>query len=242
MYEKLAGMTGTALTEADELMDIYGLEVVEVPTNMAVARTDEDDEVYRTAAEKYRAIIDAAQGVQGQGPAGAGRHHLDREVRDPGRAPEEGRLHPEGLLRPHRVRRPVRRGAQGARQGVRGAQRPLPRAGGADRLPGRRAGRHHHRHQHGRPRHRHPARRQPRHAHQGRAGRTWSPARSTTAAPRPSAPSAPASRKRRSRPAACSCSAPSATRAGASTTSCAAAPAARAIPAARASSCRWKTI
>jgi preprotein translocase subunit SecA len=57
MYEKLAGMTGTALTEADEFMDIYGLEVLEVPTNMPLARNDEDDEVYRTNAEKYRSII-----------------------------------------------------------------------------------------------------------------------------------------------------------------------------------------
>jgi preprotein translocase subunit SecA len=57
MYDKLAGMTGTALTEADEFMDIYGLEVLEVPTNMPLARVDDDDEVYRTATEKYRAII-----------------------------------------------------------------------------------------------------------------------------------------------------------------------------------------
>ena len=57
MYEKLAGMTGTALTEADEFLDIYGLDVVEVPTNMPMIRDDQDDEVYRTAAEKYRAII-----------------------------------------------------------------------------------------------------------------------------------------------------------------------------------------
>ncbi|MCC6195992.1 MAG: preprotein translocase subunit SecA, partial [Burkholderiales bacterium] len=57
MYKKLAGMTGTALTEADEFLDIYGLEVLEIPTNLAVARDDQDDEVYRTAAEKYRAII-----------------------------------------------------------------------------------------------------------------------------------------------------------------------------------------
>ena len=57
MYEKLAGMTGTAATEADELFDIYKLEVIEVPTNVAVARLDEDDEVYRTAREKYAAIL-----------------------------------------------------------------------------------------------------------------------------------------------------------------------------------------
>src|SRR5262245_40746328 len=57
MYEKLAGMTGTAATEADELFDIYKLEVVEIPTNLSVARLDEDDEVYRTQQEKYVAIL-----------------------------------------------------------------------------------------------------------------------------------------------------------------------------------------
>ena len=57
MYDKLAGMTGTAATEADEFMDIYGLDVVEVPTNMTVCRLDDDDEVYRTAKEKYAAIV-----------------------------------------------------------------------------------------------------------------------------------------------------------------------------------------
>src|SRR6201993_4878403 len=57
MYEKLAGMTGTAATEADEFIDIYNLEVLEVPTNMPLARIDDDDEVYRTAEEKYRAVL-----------------------------------------------------------------------------------------------------------------------------------------------------------------------------------------
>jgi len=57
MYEKLAGMTGTAATEADEFMDIYNLEVLEIPTNMPMIRLDDDDEVYRTAAEKFRSIL-----------------------------------------------------------------------------------------------------------------------------------------------------------------------------------------
>src|SRR5476651_1377350 len=57
MYEKLAGMTGTASTEADEFQDIYKLEVVEIPTNVPLVRIDDDDEVYRTNAEKYRSII-----------------------------------------------------------------------------------------------------------------------------------------------------------------------------------------
>jgi preprotein translocase subunit SecA len=57
LYEKLAGMTGTAMTEAAEFMDIYKLDVLEIPTNVAVARKDADDEVYRTADEKNEAII-----------------------------------------------------------------------------------------------------------------------------------------------------------------------------------------
>jgi preprotein translocase subunit SecA len=57
LYAKLAGMTGTAATEADEFLEIYNLEVVEIPTNRPVARLDEDDEVYRTADEKYKGII-----------------------------------------------------------------------------------------------------------------------------------------------------------------------------------------
>ncbi|MDG4851260.1 MULTISPECIES: preprotein translocase subunit SecA [unclassified Mesorhizobium] len=57
LYKKLAGMTGTALTEAEEFANIYNLEVTEIPTNLPVARRDEDDEVYRTVEEKYKAIV-----------------------------------------------------------------------------------------------------------------------------------------------------------------------------------------
>ncbi|SJM32091.1 preprotein translocase subunit SecA [Mesorhizobium delmotii] len=57
LYKKLAGMTGTALTEAEEFGNIYNLDVTEIPTNLPVIRTDEDDEVYRTVEEKYKAIV-----------------------------------------------------------------------------------------------------------------------------------------------------------------------------------------
>jgi preprotein translocase subunit SecA len=67
MYDKLAGMTGTAMTEADEFMDIYGLEVIEVPTNRPMIRDDQDDEVYRTNAEKYRAIISLLEDCKKRG-------------------------------------------------------------------------------------------------------------------------------------------------------------------------------
>ena len=58
LYDKLGGMTGTALTEAEEFAEIYSLGVVEVPTNRPIARIDEDDKVYRTAREKYQAIVE----------------------------------------------------------------------------------------------------------------------------------------------------------------------------------------
>jgi len=58
MYSKLAGMTGTAVTEAGELWEIYELDVVEIPTNRPIARDDKDDLVYKTKREKYNAVID----------------------------------------------------------------------------------------------------------------------------------------------------------------------------------------
>ena len=58
MYHKLAGMTGTAITEAGEFWDIYKLDVVEIPTNRPVIRDDQNDRVYKTAREKYNAVID----------------------------------------------------------------------------------------------------------------------------------------------------------------------------------------
>jgi preprotein translocase subunit SecA len=67
MYEKLAGMTGTAATEADEFIDIYNLEVLEIPTNLPVTRIDDDDEVYRTAAEKYRSILGLIEDCKARG-------------------------------------------------------------------------------------------------------------------------------------------------------------------------------
>ena len=67
LYDKLAGMTGTALTEAEEFGEIYGLGVVEIPTNLPIARVDEDDAVYRTVGEKYKAMIDKAKEAHAKG-------------------------------------------------------------------------------------------------------------------------------------------------------------------------------
>ncbi len=63
LYDKLAGMTGTALTEADEFMEIYKLTVVEIPTHRPISRLDEDDEVYRTAEEKLKAVVREIEGA-----------------------------------------------------------------------------------------------------------------------------------------------------------------------------------
>jgi preprotein translocase subunit SecA len=64
LFPKLSGMTGTAMTEADEFAEIYKLSVVEIPTNVPVVRRDEDDEVYRTAAEKYDAVATLIEEAQ----------------------------------------------------------------------------------------------------------------------------------------------------------------------------------
>ncbi|RKT32254.1 protein translocase subunit secA [Roseovarius halotolerans] len=67
LYDKLAGMTGTAATEAEEFAEIYGLGVVEVPTNRPIARKDEDDAVYRSAKEKFDAIVETIHEAHGNG-------------------------------------------------------------------------------------------------------------------------------------------------------------------------------
>ena len=67
LYDKLAGMTGTAMTEAEEFMDIYRLDVLEIPTNTPIARIDHDDEIYRTEEEKINAVIELIETCQKRG-------------------------------------------------------------------------------------------------------------------------------------------------------------------------------
>ena len=67
MYPKLAGMTGTAMTEAGEFSEIYDLDVTEIPTNLKCVRDDQDDEIYRTTDEKYKAIIDLVADCKSRG-------------------------------------------------------------------------------------------------------------------------------------------------------------------------------
>ncbi len=111
LYKKLAGMTGTAATEADEFLDIYKLEVVEIPTNVTVGRIDEDDEVYRTGVEKFKAIVGEIEAAAEK----ASRSWWappDREVRDAGAVPDRSRLPHDRLLRPARALDPLYKAAK----------------------------------------------------------------------------------------------------------------------------------
>ena len=67
MYNKLSGMTGTAITEAGELWDIYKLDVVEIPTNKPIAREDQNDLIYKTKREKYNAVIEDVTKISNDG-------------------------------------------------------------------------------------------------------------------------------------------------------------------------------
>ena len=143
MYEKLAGMTGTAETEADEFAHIYKLDVVVIPTNQPMVREDNADVIYRTEKEKCKAVVEEIVELHEAGqPVLVGTVSIEKSEK----------------LAEH---------AQAARRAARRAQRQVPRARGRDRRPGRPPRRGHHRHQHGRPRHRHHPRRQPRGAGPG---------------------------------------------------------------------------
>ena len=87
MYKKLAGMTGTADTEAYEFQQIYNLETVVIPTHMAMIREDRMDQVFKTKREKIQARHRRHQGLPRARAAGAGRHDLDRELRGAIQAP-----------------------------------------------------------------------------------------------------------------------------------------------------------
>ena len=90
LYKKLSGMTGTADTEAPEFMQIYGLEVVVIPTHRPMIRKDNADFVYLTQNDKFEAIIEDIRECVRARPAGAGRHDVDRDLRVPVGAAAEG--------------------------------------------------------------------------------------------------------------------------------------------------------
>ncbi len=219
MYDKLAGMTGTALTEATEFMKIYELPVVEVPTNMPMIRGDYNDQVYKTKDGKWSARAQGHRGASRPRSAGARGDDLGRGVRAVVAAavPEGDQAH--GAQRQARARR----------------------ARGRDDRRGGRPRRGHDRDQHGRARRRHQARRKPRAPGPARGGKAGARARRRRlrgalreGAADDRGPRGGAARARCSMRAAYSSWAPSATRRGGSTTSCGAAPVARAIQANRA--------
>ena len=136
LYDKLSGMTGTAMTEAAEFSQIYKLGVVPIPTNQPMVRADQPDLVYKTEEAKYKAVVDDI----------VSRHEKGQPVLVGTVSVEKSELL-SSLL-------------QEARRPARGAQREAALARGGDRRRGRPPWRRHGRDQHGRPRHRHHARRQ----------------------------------------------------------------------------------
>ncbi len=80
-FEKKAGMTGTALTEEQEFRDIYGMDVIEIPTNRPIARIDHHDVVYKTKNEKYKAVVEEVVKSHEKGTAGTCRYHQYRYFR-----------------------------------------------------------------------------------------------------------------------------------------------------------------
>ena len=225
-YDKLAGMTGTALTEATEFMKIYELQVVEIPTNRPMVREDNNDQIYKTKDGKWAAVAReiAERNERGQ-PVLVGTISVEVSELLSRLLDERGIKHAVLNAKPEHAER------EGA---------TIAEAG--------RPGRGHHRHEHGGPRRRHQARRQP------RAPDRAAPARARPqprfeglgrdlgrGLPQDRGRRWPKPRRRSRRPAACSSSAPSATSHAGSTTSCAAAQAARATPARRASTCPPRT-
>ncbi|MEM8851943.1 MAG: preprotein translocase subunit SecA, partial [Pseudomonadota bacterium] len=94
LYDKLAGMTGTAVTEAEEFGSIYGLGVIEVPTNKPIARADEDDQVYRTAKEKFDAVVDEIKQAHERGqPVLVGTTSIEKSEMLAARLTQEGLQH-----------------------------------------------------------------------------------------------------------------------------------------------------
>ena len=108
MYDKLAGMTGTALTEATEFMKIYKLPVVQIPTNQPMIRKDENDQVFKTKDGKWQRRRARDPGPPREGPAGARRHDLRRGLRAARQRARQARHQAHGAQRQARVRREAR--------------------------------------------------------------------------------------------------------------------------------------
>jgi preprotein translocase subunit SecA len=211
LYDKLAGMTGTADTEAFEFRQIYGLEVVVIPTNKPMVRQDLNDLVYLTREEKFDAIVEDVQALHRERCAGAGGYRVRGNLRGAVRALPPGKI-PHKVLNAKYHEQEAEIIAQAGRPGVVTIATNMAGRGTDIVLGGNLE------------------------AELAQAGDALDPEqRGETAADWESGTS------RCSRPAACTSSAPSATNRGVSTTSCAAAPGARATRVCRASTCPSKT-
>lgn len=218
MYDKLAGMTGTAATEAEEFGNIYGLEVLEVPTNLPIKRIDEDDEVYRTVGEKFKAIIDEIKSAHERGqPMLVGTTSIEKSELLADMLKKSGFSKFQVLnARYHEQEAYIV-----AQAGVPGAVTIATNMAAAAPTSSSAA------------------------TPTCASSRSWpmsSPGRSARRAKRRSAKRSRNSRKRRLPPAGSTSWPPNGTKAAASTTSCVAARAARATRAARSSTCRFRTI
>ena len=187
LYNKICGMTGTAMTEADEFWKIYKLDVIAIPTNQPMQRINYPDVIYRTEREKFNADRRrdraAAQvgrrRTEGRHRAESARSSKSRTTSIEFESKENARTRDDSA----RAKSSHRNAAAGrswsapcrskrangcsamlepARHQARGAQRQASQARGRDRRPGRPQGRRDHRHEHGRPRHRHHPGRQSR--------------------------------------------------------------------------------
>ena len=222
LYDKLSGMTGTALTEAHEFMKIYKMPVVEIPTNVPMVRDDHNDQIYKTKDGKWKAVVDEI----------TERHEKGQPILVGTISVEVSEMISDELKR------------QGIEHVVLNAKPEHAEREGETIAQAGRVGRGDDRDQHGRPRRRHQARRRPRAARARRAAQARASRRTTRATrrswrelmPRSSRSSARPRARRCASSAGSSSAAPSATSRAGSTTSSAAAPAARATPASRASS------
>ena len=228
LYEKLSGMTGTAMTEASEFDKIYRLGVVPIPTNKPMARVDNADLVYRTEEAKYDAVVEDIAERHAQGPADPGRHRLGREVRAPLRASSSklGVAHTVLNAKVHADEAKIvamagHKGAVTVATNMAGRGTDIMLGGSVEFLAD---------------------------AGAARAGASTRSARPPTSTKPPgrrrssgSRSRSPPSTTRSATSAASTSSAPSATSRAASTTSCAVAPAARATRASPGSTCRCRT-
>ena len=149
MYKKLSGMTGTAETEAPEFDKIYKLEVVAIPTNKTLIRIENSDVVYRTEAEKFEAAVNGIIQEDGTRAGGIRQYY------------ESGQPVLVGSISIEKSEKIAEHSEEG-RHSAPGAERQAARARSENHRAGGTQGRRHRFHEHGRPRHRHSARRQSR--------------------------------------------------------------------------------